>query len=105
MRKSGVDSLTWPLIFREIICQRRPGGELPGLTCEPNSGRLSSRAMEELTNILNAISEGDPQAASQLLPLVYNELRAGRAKAQSRSTGANAGGHGARPRSLLATDR
>ncbi len=31
--------------------------------------------MEELTKILNSISRGDPQAASELLPLVYNELR------------------------------
>jgi RNA polymerase sigma factor (TIGR02999 family) len=31
--------------------------------------------MSEVTRILNAIQEGDPQAASQLLPLVYDELR------------------------------
>jgi RNA polymerase sigma factor (TIGR02999 family) len=31
--------------------------------------------MNELTGILNAIGQGDPQAAAQLLPLVYNELR------------------------------
>src|SRR6516162_3744690 len=31
--------------------------------------------MSEVTQILHAISEGDPQAASQLLPLVYDELR------------------------------
>ncbi len=31
--------------------------------------------MEELTKILTALGKGDPQAASQLLPLVYNELR------------------------------
>lgn len=29
----------------------------------------------EVTQVLNAIDEGDPQAASQLLPLVYEELR------------------------------
>jgi RNA polymerase sigma factor (TIGR02999 family) len=29
----------------------------------------------DLTGILNAIEEGDPQAAEQLLPLVYEELR------------------------------
>ena len=28
-----------------------------------------------MTQILNAINEGDPQAAEQLLPLVYDELR------------------------------
>jgi RNA polymerase sigma factor (TIGR02999 family) len=31
--------------------------------------------MSELTRILTAIDAGDPQAAEQLLPLVYDELR------------------------------
>src|SRR5262249_25351949 len=31
--------------------------------------------MSELTCILSAVEAGDPQAASQLLPLVYDELR------------------------------
>ena len=31
--------------------------------------------MSEVTQILNAIAGGDPDAASQLLPLVYDELR------------------------------
>jgi RNA polymerase sigma factor (TIGR02999 family) len=31
--------------------------------------------MSELTTILNAMGQGDQQAASQLLPLVYSELR------------------------------
>ncbi|MCI0462347.1 MAG: ECF-type sigma factor [Gemmataceae bacterium] len=31
--------------------------------------------MNEVTRILNAIEQGDPYAASQLLPLVYEELR------------------------------
>ena len=31
--------------------------------------------MNEVTRILSAVQEGDPQAAAQLLPLVYNELR------------------------------
>ena len=31
--------------------------------------------MKEVTRILNAIEAGDPQAAAQLLPLVYDELR------------------------------
>lgn len=30
---------------------------------------------EDITQILNAIEQGDPAAASQLLPLVYEELR------------------------------
>jgi RNA polymerase sigma factor (TIGR02999 family) len=31
--------------------------------------------MDEVTSILSAIEQGDPQAAEQLLPLVYDELR------------------------------
>src|SRR5712692_7930825 len=31
--------------------------------------------MSELTRILSSIEQGDPQAAKQLLPLVYDELR------------------------------
>jgi RNA polymerase sigma factor (TIGR02999 family) len=31
--------------------------------------------MNEVTRILSALGQGDPQAASQLLPLVYDELR------------------------------
>jgi RNA polymerase sigma factor (TIGR02999 family) len=31
--------------------------------------------MSEVTRVLSAIDAGDPQAAAQLLPLVYNELR------------------------------
>ena len=32
--------------------------------------------MSEVTRILSAIEQGDPHAAEQLLPLVYDELRA-----------------------------
>jgi hypothetical protein len=31
--------------------------------------------MTEVTRILSAIHQGDPHAAKQLLPLVYDELR------------------------------
>ena len=31
--------------------------------------------MADVTRILNAIERGDPQAAEELLPLVYEELR------------------------------
>ena len=31
--------------------------------------------MSEVTRILSALQEGDPHAAEQLLPLVYEELR------------------------------
>src|SRR3984893_7625607 len=32
-------------------------------------------SMNEVTRILSAVEQGDPQAAEQLLPLVYSELR------------------------------
>src|SRR5438552_18928594 len=31
--------------------------------------------MSDVTHILSAIEQGDPHAAEQLLPLVYNDLR------------------------------
>ncbi len=36
---------------------------------------LTSRSVNEVTRILEAIQKGDPQAPEQLLPLVYDELR------------------------------
>src|ERR1700724_631510 len=39
----------------------------------PAGGMLSS--MSDVTRILSAIEQGDPHAAEQLLPLVYDELR------------------------------
>src|SRR5205823_6122614 len=41
--------------------------------CADGPGRLS--AITEVTRILSANEHGDPQAAEQLLPLVYDELR------------------------------
>src|SRR5205807_10655692 len=35
----------------------------------------TSTVMNDVTQILNAIEQGDPHAAAQLLPLVYDELR------------------------------
>src|SRR6516162_10089904 len=37
--------------------------------------RVSELPMTEVTRILSAIEQGDPRAAEQLLPLVYDELR------------------------------
>lgn len=37
--------------------------------------RLYALEMSEVTNILNAIDRGEKQAAAELLPLVYEELR------------------------------
>src|SRR5262245_61336514 len=46
---------------------------LPGETSRVPRGKLSG--MSEVTRILSAIEQGDPSAAEQLLPLVYEELR------------------------------
>lgn len=43
--------------------------------CRSSAERLLSPIMTEITRILSAIDHGDPQAAEQLLPLVYDELR------------------------------
>jgi hypothetical protein len=42
--------------------------------------------MSEVTQILHAIADGDPDAASQLLPLVYDELRKLAAQKLARET-------------------
>ena len=62
----------------------------------------SVASMSEVTRILSAIEQGDPQAAEQLLPLVYDELR-GCAKADRGEAGANAASDGAGPRSICAS--
>jgi len=38
-------------------------------------GLIQNPLMQEITLILNRIEQGDPQAADQLLPLVYDQLR------------------------------
>ena len=39
------------------------------------SGAVMLSPMSEVTRILNAVESGDPTAAAELLPLVYDELR------------------------------
>src|SRR5262249_29382989 len=46
---------------------------LPRLLAGFPAGRLG--LMTDVTHILSAIEQGDPHAAGQLLPLVYDELR------------------------------
>src|SRR5262249_12306457 len=41
----------------------------------PRLSPLSESPMTDVTRILSAIEQGDPHAAEQLLPLVYDELR------------------------------
>ena len=56
------------------------GMEFLRATALESSGTLPGRpseavSMNDVTRILSAIEHGDPQAAEQLLPLVYDELR------------------------------
>src|SRR5713226_4029359 len=52
---------------------RRPRPRL--FPCWCAVGEVSSTAMSDVTRILSAIEQGDPSAAAELLPLVYDELR------------------------------
>jgi RNA polymerase sigma factor (TIGR02999 family) len=45
------------------------------LFCKPLPDGLSLALMNEVTQILSAVEQGDSHAADQLLPLVYEELR------------------------------
>src|SRR5262249_44512490 len=58
--------------------ERVPGRELEDRAlpiCLPSLRPVDSGFMAKITGILNAIDQGDPHAAEQLLPLVYDELR------------------------------
>jgi RNA polymerase sigma factor (TIGR02999 family) len=48
---------------------------VPREDVRPGPSSRSVKAMSEVTRILSAIEQGDPHAAEQLLPLVYQELR------------------------------
>jgi RNA polymerase sigma factor (TIGR02999 family) len=56
---------------KEFSYRRSDGWQLFGL----DNGVHFSAAVNEVTQILSAIAQGDPHAAAQLLPLVYDELR------------------------------
>jgi RNA polymerase sigma factor (TIGR02999 family) len=45
------------------------------LLARPPRARYHLRLMTDVTQLLNALEQGDPHAASRLLPLVYDELR------------------------------
>jgi RNA polymerase sigma factor (TIGR02999 family) len=49
--------------------------ELRPALASGNTKTYPLRVVSDVTRILNAIEQGDPRAASQLLPLVYDELR------------------------------
>src|SRR5436305_11990602 len=79
-----------PLAFRRIIRPRGSPSQLESRTAPAArwkyaaaAGTLGTNAqpscggqpVSEVTRILSAIEGGDPSAAAQLLPLVYEELR------------------------------
>jgi RNA polymerase sigma factor (TIGR02999 family) len=55
--------------------QIRPAIVLPGENCCGASRPGYPGGMADVTRILDAVTAGDPKAASELLPLVYDELR------------------------------
>ena len=59
--------------FRRRLASFRRDSSLK--TCEAAHRKAILRLMSEVTRILAEIEAGDPQAAEQLLPLVYGELR------------------------------
>jgi len=76
-RNHGHDGPGWKnqlfiLAANRAACQIRSGFDED---CCLSSGRVCSMGMSEVTRILSAIEQGDPVAAKQLLPLVYDELR------------------------------
>src|SRR5882672_3873117 len=65
---------------RLALGARRPVSRPPvrsgaAVHCWSALARLHSGVMSEVTRVLSAIEQGDPHAAAQLLPLVYDELR------------------------------
>jgi RNA polymerase sigma factor (TIGR02999 family) len=62
------------LLFREMPSQLRISAEKP-LACPCRKNLLKIKPLGEVTRILESIEQGDPTAAGELLPLVYEELR------------------------------
>src|SRR4051812_45291801 len=53
----------------------RVNGQDDTAVCLSGSRRLDSPVMADVTLLLSAVEAGDLQAAAELLPLVYDELR------------------------------
>jgi RNA polymerase sigma factor (TIGR02999 family) len=62
-------------IFRQLRSESKRALRGVHSVCLPDFPCVYSGIMADVTRILNAIEEGDPRAAEQLLPLVYDELR------------------------------
>src|SRR5262249_37480427 len=67
------------LAIRRLECLNHTHLHAVQFQSEHHSYRIAARynraAMSDVTRILEAIEGGDPSAAEQLLPLVYDELR------------------------------
>src|SRR5207244_4142360 len=75
---TSISESVCPSRKRQRRTSRRPSLTLPALRRRrlrliPQAVILA--AMSDVTRILSAIAQGDPHAAEQLLPLVYEELR------------------------------
>ncbi len=47
----------------------------PKRVCVGARGRLFLKLMQDVTEVLDAVARGEPEAAGRPLPLVYDELR------------------------------
>ena len=72
-KKLGI-AARWLLCSGEIPWEEKPDGP-SGSTCTEVHAAELMAPMNEVTRILSGIETGDPHAAEQLLPLIYDELR------------------------------
>src|SRR5262245_11082859 len=81
----AMNQVPWRARFTPKTAEYGLQGSSPGVAMQsihrldrmlrlPHAGGMLS-FMSDVTRILSAIEQGDPNAASQLLPLVYDELR------------------------------
>ena len=65
------------LVFLSVwpVLTRSDGASVPVVIVARADGPGRPSAMTEVTRVLAAIEQGDPHAAEELLPLVYDELR------------------------------
>lgn len=65
----------YEVLYLDISTVRRHARPLLGLWLHVRLHSILNVAMSDVTHILQQIEAGDPSAAEQLLPLVYQELR------------------------------
>src|SRR5688572_15188817 len=59
----------------EVVPSRRDGQDWGGLFVPPAPPAGTLGRMSDVTRLIDAAAAGDPKAAAELLPLVYDELR------------------------------